>query len=51
MDSGGTPGVGIRGMRERLQKLGGHLEVSSRGRGTVITAQLPAAKTSSTALA
>jgi len=47
MDSGGTPGVGIRGMRERVQQLGGNLQVSSGGEGTLITAQLPAAKISS----
>src|SRR5205823_2676532 len=29
MAGAGTPGVGIRGMKERLRKLGGDLEVSS----------------------
>jgi signal transduction histidine kinase len=40
----GTPGVGIRGMRERLRQLGGTLEIRSNGegRGTVVTACLPA---------
>ena len=39
----GTPGVGIRGMRERLRQLGGSLEISSNGTGTTITARLPVA--------
>lgn len=40
----GTPGVGIRGMRERLRQLGGSLEIRSNGegKGTVVTAHLPA---------
>jgi signal transduction histidine kinase len=40
----GTPGVGIRGMRERLRQLGGSLEIRSNGegKGTVVTAYLPA---------
>lgn len=40
----GTPGVGIRGMRERLRQLGGTLEIRSNGegKGTVVTACLPA---------
>jgi len=46
MDSGGTPGVGIRGMRERLRQLGGTLEIKSHGRGTVVVARLPVAGTS-----
>ena len=46
MDSGGTPGVGIRGMRERLRQLGGTLEIKSNGRGTVVAARLPVASTS-----
>jgi signal transduction histidine kinase len=41
MTSAGTPGVGIRGMRERLRQLGGTLEISSNETGTVVTAQLP----------
>lgn len=37
------PGVGIRGMRERLRQLGGTLDIYSdgEGKGTVITAKLP----------
>jgi signal transduction histidine kinase len=41
MASSGAPGVGIRGMRERLRQLGGSLEVRSNGSGTVILVQLP----------
>jgi signal transduction histidine kinase len=39
----GTPGVGIRGMRERLRQLGGGLEIHSNGsgKGTLIVARLP----------
>lgn len=41
--STGTPGVGIRGMRERLRQLGGSLEIRSNGegKGTLVTAHLP----------
>ena len=38
MDSGGTAGVGIRGMRERLRQLGGSLEINSNDTGTVVVA-------------
>lgn len=37
----GSPGVGLRGMRERLTQLGGTLEVMSNGHGTAILAKLP----------
>jgi two-component system, NarL family, sensor kinase len=39
------PGVGIRGMRERLRQLGGTLDVQSNGegKGMSVTALLPAA--------
>lgn len=46
LDSGGTSGVGIRGMRERLRQLGGTLEINSSGRGTVVVARLPVVSTS-----
>lgn len=37
-----VPGNGLNGMRERLQLLGGRLEIDSvRGKGTRITARLP----------
>jgi PAS domain S-box-containing protein len=39
--SGGAVGVGIAGMRERIQQLGGRLEVTSRDHGTTVRAQLP----------
>jgi signal transduction histidine kinase len=47
--SAGAPGVGIRGMRERLRQLGGTLEVNSSGAGTIITIWLPIAESSSAA--
>jgi signal transduction histidine kinase len=37
----GSPGVGIRGMRERLRQLGGALEIDSNGTGTVVMVRLP----------
>ena len=43
MASRGTPGVGIRGMRERLRQLGGSLDIESNAKGTRIVAQLPVA--------
>ena len=43
MASAGAPGVGIRGMRERLRQLGGTLDVHSNGNGTVIHVCLPIA--------
>lgn len=39
--SAGTPGVDIRGMRERLRQMGGTLEINSRGKGTVVEAGMP----------
>ena len=39
--SGGVPGVGIRGMRERLRQLHGDLQVQSDGKGTRVAAHLP----------
>jgi PAS domain S-box-containing protein len=38
---GAALGVGIAGMKERLRQLGGTLEISSSGSGTVVTASLP----------
>ena len=46
MDSEGGPGVGIRGMRERIRLLGGTLEISSNGKGTVVVARLAVPRTS-----
>jgi signal transduction histidine kinase len=51
MASTGTPGVGIRGMRERLRQLGGSLDIHSNGKGTLIVARLPAAHTSASSTA
>jgi signal transduction histidine kinase len=43
--SAGTPGVGIRGMRERLRQLGGTMEINSDGdgSGTQVVVRLPIA--------
>ena len=41
MDSAGMPGVGIRGMRERIRQLGGDLDIDSDSNGTIIRARLP----------
>ncbi|MGA9208098.1 MAG: PAS domain S-box protein [Terriglobales bacterium] len=51
MDSGGMPGVGIGGMRERIRQLGGTLEISSNGRGTLVMARLAIPEIRSTAVA
>ena len=50
MVSGGTVGVGIRGIRERVRQLGGTLEISSDGigAGTCILVRLPAAEAART---
>lgn len=50
MESGGTVGVGIRGMRERVRQLGGSLEISSEGigAGTRILVRLPATEAART---
>jgi signal transduction histidine kinase len=48
MASAGTPGVGIRGMRERIRQLGGALEIASSSNGTVVLVRLPAIENSST---
>jgi signal transduction histidine kinase len=40
-----VPGVGIRGMRERLRQLGGALEIRSSEKGTIVEARLPVATT------
>ena len=47
MTSSGTPGVGIRGMRERLRQLGGTLEIKSNGSGTIVVVELPLTESSS----
>ena len=47
MTTVGTPGVGIRGMRERLRLLGGTLEIDSNDNGTVVLVSLPITEISS----
>jgi signal transduction histidine kinase len=37
----GELGVAIAGMRERMKKLGGNLQVTSRSSGTMVTVRLP----------
>ncbi|HEX3820402.1 MAG TPA: histidine kinase [Candidatus Sulfotelmatobacter sp.] len=46
VSSGGTPGVGIRGMRERMRQLGGSLAIQSAERGTIVEARLPVTQSS-----
>ncbi len=46
MATDGKPGVGVRGMRERIRQLGGTLEIESNGKGTVVAACLPLANAS-----
>jgi signal transduction histidine kinase len=41
MASAGTPGVGIRGMHERIRQLGGTLEIKSDTDGTTVIVRLP----------
>ncbi len=49
--STGTPGVGIRGMRERIRQLGGTLKIDSNNEGTIVIATLPVASHSSRGVA
>jgi PAS domain S-box-containing protein len=44
----GAPGVGMRGMNERMRQLGGRLELISTERGTTVSAIIPAGASSST---
>jgi signal transduction histidine kinase len=37
----GEAGVGIAGMSERIEQLGGSFEISSRDQGTTVRARLP----------
>jgi signal transduction histidine kinase len=43
LQSSAQTGVGFRGMRERLRRLGGILQIHSNGQGTRVTAILPVA--------
>jgi len=47
MESGAKLGVGIRGMGERVRQLGGNLNITSGGQGTVIVVKLPVVSASS----
>lgn len=42
LTAAGTPGVGIRGMQERIRQLGGSVDISSGGHGTRVFVRLPA---------
>ena len=44
MSGGGVVGVGIAGMCERIEQLGGRLEITSGNHGTTVRARLPLAK-------
>jgi PAS domain S-box-containing protein len=44
MSGGGVVGVGIAGMSERMEQLGGSLEITSGDRGTTVRARLPLVK-------
>ena len=44
METSGTLGVGLRGMRERILQLGGSMEIDSNGPGTVVRVQVPVAR-------
>ena len=41
---GGVVGVGIAGMSERIEQLGGHLEITSGDNGTTVRVRLPLGK-------
>ena len=41
LTAAGTPGVGVRGMQERIRQLGGVLEITSGGQGTRVFVRLP----------
>jgi signal transduction histidine kinase len=44
MSRGGVVGVGIAGMSERIEQLGGRLELTSGDHGTTVRARLPLVK-------
>lgn len=41
LSSGASLGVGVRGMRERIQEFGGEMEILSSGHGTTLRAIIP----------
>jgi signal transduction histidine kinase len=41
IDGGKSEGVGMAGMRERLELMGGSLKVESRSSGTIVAAEIP----------
>lgn len=43
----GGLGIGVRGMNERMQQLGGRLDLASNEYGTIVTAMVPTGKPSS----
>jgi signal transduction histidine kinase len=49
METTGTLGVGLRGMRERILQLGGRMEIDSNGPGTVVRVQVPVAHSAAAA--
>jgi PAS domain S-box-containing protein len=51
LDAGAKLGVGMRGMDERVRQLGGTLDITSGGQGTVVVAKLPVPSSSSIAVA
>lgn len=51
MESNGVPGVGIRGMRERIRQLGGDMDIDSDSNGTNVRVHLPVANATSSAAA
>ena len=45
----GAPGSGLRGLRDRLELFGGHLELASApGEGTLLSAVVPLAEVAET---
>ena len=44
MSGGGTVGVGIAGISERIEQLGGNLEITSSDRGTTVRVRLSLVK-------
>ncbi len=48
IEAGRTPGVGLRGMRERARQLGGSFKIRSTDKGTVVVTRLPLDKRTNT---